>query len=158
MASKGNKTNFYTLTTEKCIDMYLVARSCVPLSYQPLQLPLACGSYTSVCSFQVGSPVLTPSHRLSIFPGQFGIVLQNNIYGLSLFLLYTYDTIKGVHSLKSQILSCLSSTDPELRCTDIAYYKKPYVEWSHAMPQYTSSLTRPAMATLGLEQHARCSP
>lgn len=48
-AYEGNKTSFYTLTTETFIAMYLVAQSCVALSYQPLQLPLAYSSYTSVC-------------------------------------------------------------------------------------------------------------
>ena len=50
-AYEGNKTNFYALTTETFIEMYLVAQSYVPLSQlqQPLQPLLGCCSYTSVC-------------------------------------------------------------------------------------------------------------
>lgn len=80
--------------------MYLVTQSCELLNCVPLEARSGCCSFTFVSQSQVRSSLL---HILSIFPGQFGIVL---------------------HSLKWQDTQLPGSTVPKSRYT----WRQEYIQ------------------------------
>lgn len=84
---KGNKTSFCISSADTFIEMYLVTQSCELLNYVLLEARSGrCFHFFESIAGKVF--LFTPLHTLSIFLGQFGIVL---------------------YSLKWQTLSCLAA-------------------------------------------------